>query len=345
MAHQYVPVLWNRQKKRYDLFVFIGIILYLLTFVALTAVLKPNITAEALVVRATGSLAVLMLHIILAIGPLSRLDTRFLPLLYNRRHLGVTMFVVAFAHGGFSIVQFHALGDANPFVSIFISNPEYGTLVHFPFQTLGFFALIIFYLMAATSHDFWLVNLGPKFWKAMHMMVYIAYALVIMHVALGIAQSEPEPIMLGLLGIGLFTIISLHVIAAFREAKNDREGSLNQQGYVYVGAVDQIPENEAVTININGEKIAIFKFEGKLSAVSNVCRHQNGPLGEGKIIDGCITCPWHGYQYLPHNGCSPPPFSEKVETFDVILEGDKIYVHPKPYEPGTERPPAVIGAQ
>ena len=78
MAHQYVPVLWNRQKKRYDLFVFIGIILYLLTFVALTAVLKPNITAEALVVRATGSLAVLMLHIILAIGPLSRLDTRFL---------------------------------------------------------------------------------------------------------------------------------------------------------------------------------------------------------------------------------------------------------------------------
>ena len=26
-------------------------------------------------------------------------------------------------------------------------------------------------------------------------------------------------------------------------------------------------------------------------------------------MDGCITCPWHGYQYLPHNGQSPPPFT------------------------------------
>mgnify|MGYP003753304843 CR=1 FL=1 len=46
----------------------------------------------------------------------------------------------------------------------------------------------------------------------------------------------------------------------------------------------------------------------------NVCKHQMGPLGEGKIIDGCITCPWHGYQYLPANGQSPPPFTEMVKT-------------------------------
>jgi nitrite reductase/ring-hydroxylating ferredoxin subunit len=29
---------------------------------------------------------------------------------------------------------------------------------------------------------------------------------------------------------------------------------------------------------------------------------QNGPLGEGRIVDGCITCPWHGYQYRPDTG-------------------------------------------
>lgn len=26
-----------------------------------------------------------------------------------------------------------------------------------------------------------------------------------------------------------------------------------------------------------------------------MCKHQNDPLGEGKIVDGCVTCPWHGY--------------------------------------------------
>ncbi|MDN5203389.1 ferric reductase-like transmembrane domain-containing protein [Fulvivirgaceae bacterium BMA10] len=344
MAHQYVAVLWNRQKKLYDLYIFLGIILYLLAFIVLTMILKPNITEEALIIRASGSLSILILHIILIIGPLSRLNTRFLPLLYNRRHLGVTMFLIAFIHGGFSIIQFHALGNVNPLVSIFVSNNEYGDLLNFPFQTLGFFALIILFLMAATSHDFWLTNLGPRFWKAMHMMVYVAYALVILHVALGIAQSEPEPIMLTLLGIGLFTIVILHLMTAFKEVKNDREKSLNQRGYVLVGTVEEIPENKAVTINVNGEKVAIFKYDGKLSAVSNVCRHQNGPLGEGKIVDGCITCPWHGYQYLPHNGCSPPPFTEKVETFDIVLEDNKVYLNPKPYEPGTERSPVVISS-
>ena len=47
---------------------------------------------------------------------------------------------------------------------------------------------------------------------------------------------------------------------------------------------------------------------GRIFALSNVCRHQGGPLGEGRILAGCLTCPWHGYQYHVEDGCSPPPF-------------------------------------
>ena len=61
-------------------------------------------------------------------------------------------------------------------------------------------------------------------------------------------------------------------------------------------------------------------------------------------MDGCITCPWHGYQYLPHNGQSPPPFKEKVSTYDVQLEDTKVWINPKAYPEGTERPGAVIEA-
>jgi sulfoxide reductase heme-binding subunit YedZ len=93
---------------------------------------------------------------------------------------------------------------------------------------------------------------------------------------------------------------------------------------------------------LNGERIAIFKYSNKLSAISNVCKHQNGPLGEGRIVDGCITCPWHGYQYLPHNGSSPPPFKEKVATYDVKILGKEVWVNPVAYPDGTEREPAII---
>jgi len=93
---------------------------------------------------------------------------------------------------------------------------------------------------------------------------------------------------------------------------------------------------------VDKERIAIFKTDGKLFALNNVCKHQNGPLGEGKVIDGCITCPWHGYQYLPKNGQSPPPFKEKVSTYDLKIEMGNVWLNPEPYPEGTERSGALI---
>lgn len=343
MALNYSAVLWNRQKKIYDK-VMLGLIgLYLVLFVVLNLVFFSEITAETLIIRATGSCAIIMLHVILMIGPLCRMNSQYLPLLYNRRHLGVTMFILALIHGGFSTIQFHALGDVNPLVSLFLSNTEYFSLTNFPFQVLGFFALLILFLMAATSHDFWLKNLSPKVWKSLHMMVYVAYGLLIMHVMLGVLQLEKSPVYVMLLGLGMVSIIGLHLKAAFDEKKKEfRPESLADNGFIKVCDISDIAENRAKVVLIEGENIAIFKYDGKISAINNVCKHQNGPLGEGKIIDGCITCPWHGYQYLPENGQSPPPFKEKVTTYDVKVHNSTVYVNPNPHPEGTQVEPAKI---
>jgi len=178
----YQAVGWNRQKRIYDSFLAAGIVVYLAIFGGMGAVLYPTATAETLLIRGFGTLGLFLMHVILCIGPLCRLDRRLLPLLYNRRHLGVTMFLVALVHGVFSIVQFHALGDVSPLVSLFISNTRYGSLAQFPFEALGFAALLILFVMAATSHDFWLHNLSAPVWKRIHMMVYLAYALLMAHV-------------------------------------------------------------------------------------------------------------------------------------------------------------------
>jgi len=343
MSASYTAVGWNRQKKKYDWFIFGFCVLYLSLFVGVTAISNPDYTFETALIRSTSTLALLLLHVILSIGPLCRLNNKFLPLLYNRRHLGVTMFTVALVHGSFSIFQFHALGNTNPFVSLFTSNTQFGSLSQFPFQALGFFALIIFFLMAITSHDFWLHNLSPKTWKTLHMLVYAAYLLIILHVVLGALQYESNPVFVIILSVGSATLILLHLLAGGKEVQKDNARyDVEKEGFIYVCGVDEIATDRAKIFCIDKERIAVYKWENRLYAIHNVCKHQGGPLGEGKIIDGCITCPWHGYQYLPHNGQSPPPFKEKVATYDLRVEGAKVWLNPSAFPEGTERPGASI---
>src|SRR5436190_22434970 len=186
MSASYLAVGWNRQKKLYDWLIVAFCFSYLALFIISTLLFNEQVTFETLLIRSTSTLAVLLLHVILAIGPLCRLNKKFLPFLYNRRHLGVTMFTLALIHGVFSIFQFHALSNTNPIVSLFTSNTSFSSLPAFPFQALGFFALVIFFLMAITSHDFWLHHLSPRVWKTLYMFVYLPYFLVLMQVMLGV---------------------------------------------------------------------------------------------------------------------------------------------------------------
>lgn len=334
MSVSYTSILWNKNKRKYDLAVFIIAFCFITLFTLLNLALNPQVTFETNLIRSFGWLAILLLHVILIIGPLARLNPSFNIVLYNRRHLGVTMFLMGLIHGAFSIMQFHSLGDTNPIRSVFLSNVQYGSISFFPFQTLGFLGLLILALMAASSHDFWLKNLGLKTWKALHMLVYVAYGLLIMHIVLGALQNETSPLIFGIVVVGFLTIATLHIVAGLKENRADGDIPASDS-FVPVCTVGDIKEGCAKIVSVGGERVAIFKYDGLLSAVHNVCRHQGGPLGEGRVIDGCITCPWHGYQYLPGNGQSPPPFDEKVETYRLMREGEQIFLDPHPNAPGT----------
>jgi nitrite reductase/ring-hydroxylating ferredoxin subunit/DMSO/TMAO reductase YedYZ heme-binding membrane subunit len=368
MGIEYRAVQWNRQKKIYDTVLIGAVAVYLVLFALVTKLLFPLVTDEIMLMRAFGSASFLLLHVILCIGPLCRLDSVFLPLLYNRRHAGVTMFTLGLVHAVLVVATYHAGGDTNPILSIFVSSPINGSVSGVPFQPFGFFALVILFLMAATSHDFWLANLTAPVWKSLHMLVYVAYALLVLHVTFGVLQGEGSPIYVVAIALGLGTVLTLHLIAGKKESaldtrsrrREEAEDSLpvlshdaqdvrlltsaatEDDGFVDACAIADIPENRARIVCLSGERVAIFKYEGKISAVSNVCQHQNGPLGEGKIVFGCITCPWHGYQYVPETGLSPPPFVEKVPTFNVLVRNGRVLVNPKPNPAGTRAEPARI---
>ena len=98
MSVGFRAVQWNRDKLVYDGILLCAVALFIAVFVALHWQLHPpkdHLDAIDICIRAFGTCAFLMLTVILSIGPLARLDPRFLPLLYNRRHFGVLTFIVA----------------------------------------------------------------------------------------------------------------------------------------------------------------------------------------------------------------------------------------------------------
>jgi hypothetical protein len=113
MSTTYRAIDWNRQKRLYDLALGGLLLLGFATFIVVSWLRSPNTTVETVILRGTAVTALLLLHIILAIGPLARLDPRFLPILYNRRHLGVTMFLRARSQRSLPSTP-DALGNENP---------------------------------------------------------------------------------------------------------------------------------------------------------------------------------------------------------------------------------------
>lgn len=349
MSTGYRAVQWTPGKRRYDV-VAVGLVAAFVTvFIAVSSVLHTGehaIAAPVLAIRATGACAIVLLHITLCIGPATRLDRRFLTLLANRRHLGVLTFLVGLVHAALVLGYYHGFGNHNPLVSVlhnsFTAPSDLVTVKRFPFELLGATALAILFLMAATSHDFWLKNLSAGVWKRLHMLVYVAYALLIAHVGLGALQSPRAWPAAAALCAGAAVVSSLQIVTGIREVRRDRgPATPPPESWIDAGAAVDIPEARARTVCApGGERIAIFKHNGAISAVTNVCRHQGGPLGEGKIIDGCITCPWHGWQYRPGDGCSPPPFTEKVATYQVRIVSGRVQVNPRALAPGTPVEPA-----
>jgi nitrite reductase/ring-hydroxylating ferredoxin subunit/DMSO/TMAO reductase YedYZ heme-binding membrane subunit len=343
MSAGYKLVQWNPFKVRYDLTLAACVGGYIGVFFAVGKVLH-SIGDEILVLRALGTCAFVMLNFVLCIGPLCRLDRRLLPILYNRRHLGVATFFIALLHGLLALGYYHGFGVVSPPVSLFTSNIQYASIRGFPFEILGVIALAILFVMAATSHDFWLNTLSARVWKFIHMAVYAAWGLLVMHIALGAMQTETSGVYVVLAAVSVVLIPGLHLYAGLRETRLDSKGQempLDQGAWLDVAGVEEIPEGRAKVVCIKDkERIAIFRNKDSFSALTNVCAHQGGPVGEGRIVNGCVTCPWHGYQYQPEDGCSPPPFTEKIATYPIRVVAGRIQIDPVALAPGTKVEPA-----
>ena len=127
--------------------------------------------------------------------------------------------------------------------------------------------------MAATSHDFWLAFLTPPVWKSLHMALYVAYGLVVMHVALGVMQYDRNPVIPVMLAGGFLCVTVLHLVAGWRERAGDLRDRLSDDGWLSVGAPLSIPDKGArIVAAPGGERIAVFRDGARIGALSQSLR-------------------------------------------------------------------------
>ncbi|MEM6489708.1 MAG: ferric reductase-like transmembrane domain-containing protein, partial [Pseudomonadota bacterium] len=216
MSVAYIPVQWTRAKWIYDAVLVTAVVLYVWAFVtvgnAAAQHAKP-VDGAILNARALGTCAFFMLSAILAIGPAARLDRRFLPLLYNRRHFGVITALVALGHAVFVVDWYFAFSPTPKLEGLLLANTDTAALLGFPFEWLGIAALLVLAALAATSHDFWLSFLGAPIWKRLHLSIYAAYALAVGHIALGALQSQQDPTFALLAAGAALGVVGLHLAA------------------------------------------------------------------------------------------------------------------------------------
>ena len=108
------------------------------------------------------------------------------------------------------------------------------------------------------------------------------------------------------------------------------EAAVNDTGWLRVGRDRRHPEenqreNRGCCL-ARRTRLRCSGYDGKaVGVIANVCAHQNGPLGEGRIIDGCVTCPWHGLSVPPGRRLRARALhGQSADLYGLRLDGDAI---------------------
>ncbi len=88
----------------------------------------------------------------------------------------------------------------------------------------------------------------------------------------------------------------------------------------------ELAPGQVVAVEVNGVAVAMCNLDGEFHALGHWCPHQDGPLGEGWLEDGCLICPWHAWSFEVKTGQHPLIPGVGVPKFTVRVEGDNVFV-------------------
>ena len=77
---------------------------------------------------------------------------------------------------------------------------------------------------------------------------------------------------------------------------------------------------------VDGRHVALFRLGEEVFALDNLCLHRGGPICDGQIMGGVVTCPWHGWSYEIKTGTLVQDPRIRISRHDVRVNGDGVEV-------------------
>jgi len=100
----------------------------------------------------------------------------------------------------------------------------------------------------------------------------------------------------------------------------------DNRAFVTVARVGDIPPGSGRKVTVDGRWVALFHLGGEYHAIDHLCLHRGGPLADGAVRDGVVTCPWHGWQFDVRTGTMVQDPVVGVTRHETRLVGDDIQV-------------------
>ncbi|QMS86925.1 NifU family protein [Nostoc edaphicum CCNP1411] len=96
--------------------------------------------------------------------------------------------------------------------------------------------------------------------------------------------------------------------------------------WVKVATIEQVPEFGILAVQIAGTSLILHRQSARVRCYRNACAHLGYSLEEGKIENGIITCPSHGFQYRLETGeCLTAP-DISLQSYPVKFKENKVFV-------------------
>ncbi len=93
-----------------------------------------------------------------------------------------------------------------------------------------------------------------------------------------------------------------------------------------VANVSELAPDEGIEVEVDGESIAVFFHNNQYYAIENSCPHKQGPLCDGELDKGHVTCPLHDWKFCLRTGACETKPSFNVQTYEVKIQDGHIFV-------------------
>ncbi len=98
-----------------------------------------------------------------------------------------------------------------------------------------------------------------------------------------------------------------------------------------LGPAKDFKQKPVTEVRLGKTTVAITCRKGKFGAISGVCNHVGGPLGQGHLDGDYVVCPWHHYKFHWRTGEGEPGFeADRVPSYEVREKGGRLLLRAKP---------------